>query len=189
VQLTSSGGRCDRWRGFLRAPRAGRDTPFETCGCTPAVFARPAYDLPGVYAVQRSFGREACGADDNSISCDPTRLPRDQMRFARLKTARVPDFVSECGSRAALSGGCAWRAHASHRIPAPICRGRSRSSGPRHRFSAGARGARMDREPQHPNRASIFGWRFRSNSKPTRRSWCVRHRTYSSEAARRSLPR
>jgi len=89
----------------LRAPRAGRDTLFETCGCTPAAFARLAYDLPGVYAVQRSFGREACGADDNSTSCDPTRLPRDQMRFDRLKRREFMTLLASAAAAQPLAAG------------------------------------------------------------------------------------
>ena len=58
-----------------------------TCGCTSALMSGlcpPAYHLPGVDAVQPLLGRRRAGLA-NSISCDPTRLSRNRMRFDRLK--------------------------------------------------------------------------------------------------------
>src|SRR6516162_3906969 len=80
------------------------------------------------------------------------------------ETARVHHAARRRGRRLAARGArAAGRAHAPRRILASIHRERSRSAGSGRCISPRSRGARLDREPQYPNRASILWWGFGSN--------------------------
>ena len=95
--------------------------------------------------------------------------PVGRQHDVRRETAGVHDAARRRGGcRVAARGArAAGRAHAARRILASIRRERSRSAGSGRRISPRSRGARLDREPQYPNRASIF-WR-RSGSNPSLR--------------------